>query len=84
MQVIDRTLSHRSLSHRSLTRCLVCGFGEVRTDEVVDRELVQLAECPRCEHRWTTRVTTPQVMAPRSARPFARMARSVEDPATAA
>jgi hypothetical protein len=32
----------------------VCGSSEVRTDEVVDRGLVFLAECPRCEHRWTS------------------------------
>jgi hypothetical protein len=38
---------------RKLTRCLVCGFAEVRTDEVVDRSPVFLAECPRCDHRWT-------------------------------
>ena len=41
------------LTPRTTTRCLVCGFGEVRTDEVIDRGLVLLAECPRCEHRWT-------------------------------
>jgi hypothetical protein len=40
---------------RTLTRCLVCGFSEVRTDEVVDRGTILLAECPRCEHRWTER-----------------------------
>jgi hypothetical protein len=40
---------------RTLARCLVCGSSEVRTDEVVDRGLVFLAECPRCEHRWTLR-----------------------------
>jgi hypothetical protein len=40
---------------RTLTRCLVCGSCEVRTDEVIDRGLVFLAECPRCEHRWTSR-----------------------------
>jgi hypothetical protein len=34
-------------------RCGVCGFAELRTDEVVDRGLVLLAECPRCEHRST-------------------------------
>ncbi len=39
---------------RTLTRCLVCGFAEIRTDEVIDRGLVFLAECPRCEHRWTS------------------------------
>ena len=38
---------------RTLTRCLVCGFSEVRTDVVVDRGVVLLAECPRCDHRWT-------------------------------
>jgi len=38
----------------TVTRCHVCGFAEVRTDEVVEYELV-LAECPRCEHRWTGR-----------------------------
>jgi len=40
---------------RTLTRCLVCGSSEVRTDEVIDRGIVFLAECPRCEHRWTAR-----------------------------
>ena len=40
---------------RTLTRCLVCGFSELRTDEVIDRGTVFLAECPRCEHRWTSR-----------------------------
>ena len=39
---------------RTLTRCLVCGFAEVRTDSVVDRGVVLLAECGRCEHRWTS------------------------------
>jgi hypothetical protein len=33
------------------TRCPVCGFAELRTDEVVDRGLLLLTECPRCEHR---------------------------------
>ncbi len=39
---------------RTLVRCLVCGFGEVHTDEVVDRGVVFLARCPRCDHRWTS------------------------------
>ncbi|GAG46542.1 unnamed protein product, partial [marine sediment metagenome] len=38
---------------RTLTRCLVCGFSEVRTDEVFYRGIVLLHECPHCEHRWT-------------------------------
>jgi hypothetical protein len=36
-------------------RCRVCGFAEVRTDEVAECGLM-LAECPRCEHRWTDRL----------------------------
>jgi hypothetical protein len=38
---------------RTLTRCLVCGSSEIRTDEVIDHGVVLLAECPRCAHRWT-------------------------------
>jgi hypothetical protein len=38
---------------RTLSRCLVCGFSEIRTDEVIDRGVVLLAECQRCRHRWT-------------------------------
>ncbi|CAG0979026.1 hypothetical protein MYXO_01741 [Myxococcaceae bacterium] len=45
---------------RTLIRCLVCGFAEVRTDEVIDRGLVLLHECPRCRHRWTDRAGDPQ------------------------
>jgi len=52
---------------RNLTRCLVCGFTEVRTDEVVDRGLVFLAECPRCEHRWTS--STPPSLEPATPEP---------------
>jgi hypothetical protein len=49
---------------RSVRRCRVCGFAELRTDEVVERGIVLLAECPRCEHRFTLRVAA----APASAR----------------
>jgi hypothetical protein len=48
---------------RTLTRCLVCGFAEVRTDEVVDRGVLLLNECPRCEHRWTERPAAPAALA---------------------
>ncbi len=64
---------------RTLTRCLVCGFAEVQTDEVVDRGVVFLAECPRCEHRWTSDVRpapTPMRAACRTPRP-ARVVREV-------
>ena len=46
-----------SPAQRTLSRCLVCGFTEVRTDEVIDRGVVLLAECPRCQHLWTVRPT---------------------------
>lgn len=52
MQSVVHTLQ---APRRTLARCLVCGSSEVRTDEVVDRGLVFLAECPRCAHRWTSR-----------------------------
>jgi hypothetical protein len=41
---------------RTQTRCLVCGFAEVRTDEAFHRGLVLLHECPHCQHRWTRQV----------------------------
>ena len=57
---------------RTVQRCRVCGFEEVRTDEVIDRGLVLLAECPRCEHR---SAQTPSPGLPRRAEP--RLAREV-------
>lgn len=42
-------------SSRTLTRCLVCGFAEVRTDEVVDGGVLFLTRCPRCDHRTAER-----------------------------
>jgi len=44
---------------RTRLRCRACGFGEVRTDEVLERGWVLLAECPHCDHRFTIRETTP-------------------------
>jgi hypothetical protein len=56
-------------SSRTLSRCLVCGFAEVRTDEVVDGGIVFLTRCPRCDHRTTERAPTsrPALLAVRSA-----------------
>jgi hypothetical protein len=48
---------------RTLTRCLVCGFREVRTDEVLERGVLLLNECPRCDHRWTERPLAPALNA---------------------
>jgi hypothetical protein len=52
---------------RTLTRCLVCGFREVRTDEVLERGVLLLNECPRCDHRWTERPLAPAANALRAA-----------------
>ncbi len=37
----------------TLRRCPVCGSSELRTDAVVDRGWILLAECARCDRRWT-------------------------------
>jgi hypothetical protein len=63
---------------RTLIRCLVCGSSEVRTDEVIDRGVVLLGECPRCEHRWTEPVArTPVLVRPSAARRVGRERREV-------
>jgi hypothetical protein len=61
-------------AERSVHRCGVCGFREVRTDEVFDSGVVLLAECGRCRHRWTAK-------APRVAVPTLRHRRAVEEAA---
>jgi hypothetical protein len=33
--------------------CALCGSPEVRTDAVEESGGLLLAECPRCDHRWT-------------------------------
>lgn len=38
---------------RTSIRCRVCGCAEVRTDQVEELGGLLLAECPRCDHRWT-------------------------------
>ena len=58
---VDRAVS---AAQPSVSRCRVCGSSEVRTDEVVDRGAVLLAECPRCEHRWTQPAAGPFVVRP--------------------
>jgi hypothetical protein len=52
---------------RSLCRCPVCGFAELRLDEVAGlRGRLELCECPRCEHRATRPL--PSRMQPAAAR----------------
>jgi len=53
--------------YSSVTRCHVCGFSEVRTDEVTELDLL-LSECPRCDHRWTGRI--PAALRLVQVRPF--------------
>jgi hypothetical protein len=53
MNAID-AIGSVSASFSRRLRCCICGFSEVRTDEVIDRGVLFLAECPRCEHRWTS------------------------------
>ena len=36
-------------------RCAVCGGHEIECDEVLDAEVLRLATCRRCAHRWTER-----------------------------
>lgn len=36
-------------------RCAVCGGHEIDTDEVLDADVLRLATCVRCAHRWTER-----------------------------
>jgi hypothetical protein len=38
---------------RASRRCPVCGSSELRTDAVVDGGWLLLAECARCDRRWT-------------------------------
>jgi len=65
MNAISATESVSASFNRRL-RCCICGFSEVRTDEVVDRGVIFLAECPRCEHRWTSQepITADSTAAP--------------------
>ena len=67
MNTIDASGSVSAGFNRRL-RCCICGFSEVRTDEVVDRGVIFLAECPRCEHRWTSQ--EPITAEPTATRPL--------------
>jgi len=53
---------------RTLTRCVVCGFAEVRTDLVFHRGVLLLHECPHCEHRWTNSAEAAAAVASRRLR----------------
>jgi hypothetical protein len=42
---------------RTRRGCAVCGSHEIERDEVLDAGVLGLAQCVRCEHRWTERVS---------------------------
>jgi hypothetical protein len=84
MNAID-AIGSVSVSSNRRVRCCICGFSEVRTDEVVDRGVIFLAECPRCEHRWTSQepiavnsAATPSLATIRFQRVPARLSREVQ------
>ena len=62
---------------RTLRRCLVCGSSEVRTDEVVNRGWVLLAECAHCDRRWTAPAEFGAAPHVALARPVRRSTREV-------
>ena len=55
---MQSTVSNRTAA------CAVCGSREVRTDAVEQGGLLLLAECPRCDHRWTQPLTEAFARAP--------------------
>jgi hypothetical protein len=44
--------------------CPVCGSREVRCDAVEHGGWIELAECPRCDHRWTQQLAEAPAHAP--------------------
>jgi hypothetical protein len=87
MNAIDAIGSVNASFNRRL-RCCICGFSEVRTDEVVDRGILFLAECPRCEYRWTSQepiaaasAATPALATARFQRVPALLTREVQSAA---
>jgi hypothetical protein len=87
MNAIDATRSAGTSFNKRL-RCCVCGFSELRIDEVLDRGVLFLAECPRCEHRWTSQepiaadsTAAPALATARFQRVSARLSREVQSAA---
>jgi hypothetical protein len=77
-----------STSPKRRLGCCICGFSEIRTDEVVDRGILFLAECPRCEYRWTSQepiaaasTTAPAFAAARFQRVSAVLSREIQSAA---
>jgi hypothetical protein len=64
--------------------CAICGSGDVALDEAFDRGLWMLAECRRCQHRWTEGPSAPGGSAPWAAPARGLLARRVADRRAAA
>ncbi len=62
--MLDTASLHPSPT-RTVSKCLVCGCQEVHTDAVEDRGWVLLAECARCDHRWTARLAPTEPLVSR-------------------
>ena len=58
-------------------RCSVCASENVVTDEAIDRDVLRLAECRRCQHRWT------ESIRPLSVTPLVASARGPSEAAAA-
>jgi ribosomal protein L37AE/L43A len=54
--------------------CPVCGSREVERDAVEQVGWLLLAECARCDHRWTQRSDLPSREMVRAAAPLAEVA----------
>jgi hypothetical protein len=45
-----------------VSSCAVCGSREVETDAVEHGGWLLLAQCPRCDHRWTQALYEPPAL----------------------
>jgi hypothetical protein len=77
MSVTELSLPRFEPSH-----CEVCGSSDLHVDEVQAGGRLLLAECGRCDHRWTGRVGGSRF--PRSGYPMAAAVETRAEVATAA
>jgi len=70
-----RTARQIAPPSRRTAPCPVCRCTAVRFDEVEAADVLHLAECPRCEHRWTSTAPIVRTHAPRGRVAFVRGAR---------
>jgi hypothetical protein len=58
------SIAQLSFPPLEVTRCEVCGFGEMQVDEVQSEGRLLLAECDRCDHRFTARLGSSRIPRP--------------------